>query len=223
MPRQWVKEELKHDILRNFIEKAVPYVKTHRDAVITSGVIFIIIVAIATITITRFKKASQLATEQIGFAGMFLRAGQLDKTIQLCDQIIQTHPSGTQGGYAHFYRAESYYVKRNYDEAITSYESALPLLKNREDLKPMILFSMAQAYESAKKLPQAINTYKQLIDENSAHYLVPEAQLGIARCYEQTGDVQSAVSYYQTVGSLHPTTKYKIVADARIQALQKRQ
>lgn len=220
MPRQWVKEELKHDFLRNILERAVPYVKTHRDSVIASGVVVIIVIAIASITITRFKASSQLATEQAGFAGMFLRAGQFDKTIQLCDQIIQTHPSGIQGGFAHFYRAESYYVKGNYDEALNSYRAALPLLRKKEDFKPMILFSMAAAYEAANKLQQAIAAYKQLIDEHSAHYLVPEAQMGMARCYELTGDVQSAVSYYQTVGSLHPTTIYKTVADARINALQ---
>lgn len=220
MPRQWVKEELKHDFLRNIVEKAVPYVKMHRDAVIASGVVGIIVIAIASITITRFREASRLATEQAGFAGMFLRAGQFDKAIQLCDQIIQTHPSGIQGGYAHFYRAESYYVKGNYDEAVNSYRAALPLLQKKEDFKPMLLFSMASAYESANKPQQALASYKQLIDEHSAHYLVPEAQLGMARCYEMLGDVQSAVSYYQTAGSLHPTTIYKAVADARINALQ---
>lgn len=220
MPRQWVKEELRKDFLRNFVERAVPYVKSHRETVIAALAVVVIIIIVAAVTFNRFRKASQLATEKAGFAGMYLKAGYVDQTIKLCDDMVKTHPSGIQGGYAYFYKAEAVYLKKNYEEAAELYKKALPLLRKKEDMGAMILFSMANAYESAGKHRDAISTYKQLTDEYSAHYLVPEAQLGLARCYEATGDTQSAVSYYQTVGSLHPTTKYKTIADARIKALQ---
>jgi len=165
------------------------------------------------------KKASQLADEQVGFAAMYLRAGYVDQTIQLCDQIIQTHPAGTQGGYANFYKAEALYLKKNYGEAVKHYQNALPLLRKKEDIGAMIIFGIGVSQEAAAKYQEAINSYKQLTDEYSAHYLVPEAQLGLARCYEATGDVQSAISYYQTVGSFHPTTIYKNISDARLNAL----
>lgn len=220
MPRQWVKEELKKDPLRNFIEKAVPYVKSHKETVIASAAVVVIVIAIILITTNRMKKASLLADEQVGFAAMYLRAGYLDQTIQLCDQIIQTHPSGIQGGYASFYKAEAMYLKKNYDEATKSYQNALPLLRKKEDIGAMIIFGIGNSNEAAGKYQEAINSYKQLTDEYSAHYLVPEAQLGLARCYEASGDLQSAISYYQTVGSLHPTTIYKNISDARIKILQ---
>ncbi|MBI5574157.1 MAG: tetratricopeptide repeat protein, partial [Elusimicrobia bacterium] len=113
------------------------------------------------------------------------------------------------------------YLKKNYDEAVKHYQNALPLLRKKEDLGAMIIFGIGVSQEAALKYQEAIATYKQLTDEYSAHYLVPESQLGLARCYEATGDVQSAISYYQTVGSLHPTTIYKNISDARIKLLQR--
>jgi len=221
MPRQWVKEELRHDPLKNFIEKAVPYIKSHKETVIASAAGVIIVMAIIFITANRMKKASQLADEQVGFAAMYLRAGYVDQTIQLCDQILQQYPSGIQGGYANFYKAEALYLKKNYDEAVKHYQNALPLLRKKEDIGVMIIFGIAVTQEAAAKYQEAIVTYKQLTDEYSAHYLVPESQLGLARCYEASGDVQSAIAYYQTVGSLHPTTIYKNISDARLKLLQK--
>ncbi|MEW6557651.1 MAG: tetratricopeptide repeat protein [Elusimicrobiota bacterium] len=220
MARQWVKDELKKDFLINFIEIAIPYIKAHRDVIIASVAVAGIIIIIAVISINRLTKASQLATEQIGFASMYLRAGYLDQTIQLCDQIIQAHPTGLQGGYAHFYKAEALHHKKNYEEAVKSYQTALPLLKKKEDLGAMILFDIGNSQESAGKYQDAITTYKQLLNDYSAHYLVPEAQLGLARCCEAVDDIQSAISYYQTVGSLNPTTVYKNIADARLKILQ---
>ena len=219
MPRQWVKEELRHDPLRNFVEKAIHYIQSHKETVIASVVGVVIIIAITLLTANRMKKASLLADEQVGFAAMYLRAGYVDQTIQLCDQIIQSHPAGIQGGYANFYKAEALYSKKNYDEAVKHYQNALPLLRKKEDLGAMIIFGIGVSQEAAAKYQEAIATYKQLTDEYSAHYLVPEAQLGLARCYEASGDVQSAIAYYQTVGSLHPATIYKNISDARLNAL----
>ncbi|MDO8734653.1 MAG: tetratricopeptide repeat protein [Elusimicrobiota bacterium] len=219
MPRQWVKEELRHDPLRNFVEKAIPYIQSHKETVIATVAGVIIIIAITLLTANRMKKASLLADEQVGFAAMYLRAGYVDQTIQLCDQIIQTHPAGIQGGYANFYKAEALYLKKNYAEAVKHYQNALPLLRKKEDMGAMIIFGIGVAQEAAAKYQEAIAAYKQLTDEYSAHYLVAEAQLGLARCYEASGDVQSAITYYQTVGSLHPTTIYKNISDARLSVL----
>jgi tetratricopeptide (TPR) repeat protein len=221
MARQWIKEELKKDFFQNFIEKTVPYVKSHREQVIVMIAVVVIIIVITIVTINRLKESSQLANEQVGFAAMYLRGGYADQTIKICDEIIQTHPSGIQGGYAYFYKAESLFLKKNYEEAIKAYQNALPLLRKKEDMGAMILFSMGNSYENSGKYQDALNTFKQLTDEFSAHYLVPEVQIAIARCYEILGDIQSAISYYQTVGSLHPTTVYKNIADSRLQVLEK--
>jgi len=221
MPSQWVKEELKHDPVRNFLEKAIPFVKSHKESVLASLAIAVIIFIIALVTFNRWQKASELADEQVGFAEMYLRSGYVDQTIQLCDQVLQQHPAGIQGGYANFYKAEALSLKKNYEEAATYFQNALPLLKEKEDMGAIIIFDTANSLESAGKYQEAISSYKQLTEEYSAHYLVPEAQLGIARCYEAVGDANSAISYYQTVGSLNLSTAYKNIADARLKVLQK--
>ncbi|MDD5687563.1 MAG: tetratricopeptide repeat protein [Elusimicrobia bacterium] len=221
MARQWVKDELKKDFLKSFIEKVITYTKLHKETALISIIVAGIIIIITVITVNRFEKSDQLASEQIGFASLYLRAGQVDQTIQLCDQIIQTHPSGVQGGFAYFYKGESLYLKKSYEEAVKSYILAMPLLKKKEDLGAMILFSIANSYENSGKYQEAINSYKQLTEEYSAHYLVPESQIGMARCYETMGDIQSAISYYQTVGSLHPNTAYKNISDERLKVLEK--
>ncbi|OGS44503.1 MAG: hypothetical protein A2539_01220 [Elusimicrobia bacterium RIFOXYD2_FULL_34_15] len=221
MARQWVKDELKKDPLKHIVETSILYIKTHRETVIAAIIVLVIVIAISVVTTNRLKKASELASEQTGFASMYLKAGYIDQAIQLCDQIIQTHPSGIQGGFANFYKAEAFYLKKNYEEAVKSYQKALTLLRKKEDLGAMIIFSIANSYENATKYQDAINSFKQIVDEYPAHYLVPEAQIGMARCYEAIGDLKSAISYYQTVGSLNPTTVYKTVADARLKILEK--
>ncbi|HAM38410.1 MAG: hypothetical protein A2474_05060 [Elusimicrobia bacterium RIFOXYC2_FULL_34_12] len=219
MPRQWVKDELKKDFLKHFVEISVSFVKSHKETVIASVVVLLIITVISIVTLNRLKKSSELSLEQVGFASMYLKAGYIDQTIQLCDQIIQAHPSGIQGGYANFYKAEALYIKKSYEEAVKFYQNALPLLRKKEDLGTMILFSIGNSYENAQKYQEALNSFKQIVDEYPSHYLVPEAQLGIARCYESIGDIKSAISYYQTVSSLNPTTEYKTMADARLKIL----
>ncbi|MFH1540671.1 MAG: tetratricopeptide repeat protein [Elusimicrobiota bacterium] len=221
MPRQWVKEELKRDPLKNFVEEAVPYIKLHKEKVITAISVAIVILIIALFTLGRMKRSSQLAKEQVGFAAIYLTAGLVDRVIQSCDQAIQSNPPAIQSGYANFYKAEALYIKKNYDEAAKHYQNALPLLRKKEDMSVMIIFGIGSSLEAANKYQEAIGSYKQLIDEYPAHYLVPEAQLGVARCYEMAGDIASAIPYYQTVGSLHPTTIYKDISDARLSALQK--
>ena len=219
MPRQWVKEELEHDALKSFIDSTITYIKSHRETVTASASVVAVIFVIALFTLSRMKRSSQLADEQVGFAAMYLRGGYVDQVIQVCDKVLSQHPSGIQGGYANFYKAEALNIKKNYEEAAKHYQNALPLLRKKEDFGAMIIFDTGNSFESAGKYQEAISSYKQLTGEHSAHYLVPEAQLGLARCYEAVGDIQSAITYYQTVGSLHPTTIYRNIADTRINIL----
>ncbi len=219
MPRQWVKEELKKDFLASSVENTIDYFKANRDKSIAFAAVVFVALFIIYIMVNRFQKAAALADEQNGFTAIYLKSGDFDHAIALADQVLNTHPGGVQGGYANLYKAEAFYRKGNYDEAAKSYSAALPLLKKVQDMGAMILFDIAMSYESGAKYDKALAYYKQLADEYPAHYLLPEAQVGQARCYEAAGNVKAAMVMYQNLASMNPDTSYKSLADFKMRGL----
>jgi len=219
MPRQWVKEELKKDFLASSIEKTVGYFKANRDRAIAFAAVIAVAIFAIYIMVNRFQKAAELADEQVGFTSIYLKSGDFDHAISLADQVLQSHPGGIQAGYANFYKGEALYRKSNFDDAAKSYIAALPLLKKVQDMGAMILFDTAISYESAAKYDQAFAYYKKLSDEYPAHYLLTEAQVGQARCYEATGNIKAAMAMYENVASMNPDTLYKSVAESKLRTL----
>jgi tetratricopeptide (TPR) repeat protein len=223
MPRQWVKEEVKKDFLRDVIEKSVDYIKNNREKSIIALAVAVIIVVVATMTVNRFNKAAALADEQVGFVALYLKSGAVDQAIQLADQVVSMHPGGRQGGYANFYKGEALFRKKDYENAAKYYSIALPLLQKTQDLGAIILLDIGKSYEAAGKYQQALSSYKELTDKYSSHYTVPDAQMGMARCYEITGDIKAAVTAYQNIASMNSATIYRTMAEARLRMLQPQQ
>lgn len=218
--RQWLKKELKKDFLKTWVEKSIKFTQSNKEKVIAGTAITLVLVIIASLTITRLKKAAELAYEQTGISAIYLKSGDYDRALQLAEQVIQTQRSGLQTGYAYFYKAEAHYYKKEYDAAAEAYIMALPLLKKKSDLGAMILFDIGRSFEAAGKYAEALGYYRQLLDDYPAHFLESDTQMSVARCYELTGEPDKAALIYQNISSLATATLYQSMAEFRLQNMK---
>ncbi|OQA92515.1 MAG: Tetratricopeptide repeat protein [Elusimicrobia bacterium ADurb.Bin231] len=218
MTRQWVKEELKKDYLKAAVEMVINYSKRKKEYILYAAISVFVVSAIAFITYSRFKKATELAYEKVGFAELFLKSGDMDRSIELADQVLAVHPRGIPAGYANYFKAESLYKKKQYEAAAKSYVAAFDILRKVKDIGPMLLASAANSYESFGQYKDAIVYYKKLLDDYSEHFLAVEARMGLARCFELSGDNQSAINIYRNVISLNSPSLYKSIAEHKLRS-----
>ncbi|VAW38360.1 hypothetical protein MNBD_DELTA03-715 [hydrothermal vent metagenome] len=86
------------------------------------------------------------------------------------------------------------FKKGDFSQAADFYSKALARISDTHPMYPLVLYSLAQAYENMDKVDKAKDAFLKLTDING---FIGEGDLGLARIYEKHGDPAQALTYYQ--------------------------
>ena len=87
--------------------------------------------------------------------------------------------------------------KKTFTTAIEQYKFMVEQGPAPKKARPWILFELGNAQYSAKEYDDAIQTYKQFLDEHGNHPLAPFVRQSIGYANEEKGHLDAAVMYLQ--------------------------
>ena len=144
------------------------------------------------------------------------RAELLDSAIRRCDELRSKYPSLDAGIEAFYVKGDSYFQRREFDQAISLYQNYVAQARGAND-KAKGYVAIAFAYENRyflaptnkDLLNQAMDYYeraqKQATSSNGKRsYLAYQALMELARLYRLKGETNKAVDTYKTIVKERP-------------------
>lgn len=142
---------------------------------------------------------------QKSIAWMYREEGKHDDAIKIYQDLIAQDPGNTSD--YQWWTAECYQGQRKYKEAIATYRQA-------DKQYPENIKRMAECHRHLKEFNEAVNLYGQLMaEERSASW----AMLQVAATYEQSGDKEKAIKFFQQVCKKFPKSGEASHAHAHLQ------
>jgi tetratricopeptide (TPR) repeat protein len=105
-----------------------------------------------------------------------------------------------------------YYEEADYDKAIAMYETFLKGKNRKVELNAMAWEGLAYSYEAKKDYAEALRCYEKLSQMDLAN-VKGWALMGLARCYEQLGELEKALGAYRELLADQP--QHPKAAEAR--------
>lgn len=121
-------------------------------------------------------------------------------------KLLEQFEEGPQKMRARLLLADRYYEKGQYDASIEMYTEGVNKAQSGSLSHVLARKGMAYAYEGKKEYGRALEIYKSIID-SSPNFPLFYIYMGLARCYELSGDPANAVQVLrqmQTQFASHP-------------------
>lgn len=142
-----------------------------------------------------------------------------EEAVRGLEQIRTKYKSTTQGRHVLLDLGALYYRLEKYEKAKQSYLTFLDSLKSGEnDIKPLVLDSLAYIYLADKKYDQAAEYWQEVLSMPGG-ILKQEAHLNLARVYEAQGQKEKAIQAYQTLIKEFPDSPNLTMAKAGLHRL----
>jgi predicted negative regulator of RcsB-dependent stress response len=140
-----------------------------------------------------------------------------EKKLKQLEEIIKDY-SGTQASQsARVTAGNLYYDKKDYDQAIASYQSALKYGKFPPAFRTMIRENLAYAFEEKGDLAQAAKTLSTITQEGT--FLKEDSLMNLARVYQKMGKKEEAKAIYRTILNEFPHSVYRQIVQERLAGL----
>jgi len=99
-----------------------------------------------------------------------------------------------------FDQGQAAMTAKNYPDAITNYEQALPLAKDKNQV--VVLQALAEAYHKAGQNDKAVDTYQKVIAADPTN---PDYHNNLGSVYADTKKIPEAQAEFQKAAELNPT------------------
>lgn len=125
----------------------------------------------------------------------------------------------TQGVNYYYEKEIAAYGNKNYQEVINYFNAAKPYYKNFKSA-PTMLFYAASSYSALNQKENAMNAYKEYLQEfPNSEYYTQECLYNLAMYYNQTNDLTQAKQYASELANKFPTSMYN---NSNIEAILKK-
>lgn len=122
-----------------------------------------------------------------------------------------TGKAKTDKAYNSYYNAKAYYDKGKYEEAIVKLEAFTVAYPDHE-LTPNAYYWIAESYYAGKNYEKAMRQFQYVADNFTQSHKAKDAQIKIAMCHANLGDVAMAKSELGEFKTAHPDyTNMKLV------------
>lgn len=193
------RKELKEDRVLGLMEQFVMALEEHKEKFLI-GLVGVIVVLVAFTSLKQLgEKKQEQAFHELSLAQTALKDEDHDRAVELLKTVVNDYMHLAEGETAVFLLMEQYFKTGKYKQAIDLSDKALKKLKSNDELSAQILLLQAQTFEQMQEFDYAIKSLKRLIDINAHGFLVPEAYLVMARCYQLSSRIDQAEKIYQTV------------------------
>jgi len=211
------KQEMKRNELAEWINKAVLWIRTHKEASMGIGFISLVAALLAAYFIVQYTSLKNVSWERLAVAQSQAYAGQaqnsLDQLRELADRFGQTDAAG----FGILFRGDIYYKTKTYKEAAKAYQQVLDN-KSPKSVVPIAMACLASSLESDGNYPAAMETCRKFLETYGDHYLAPQVHLELARCLEATQNLEAKPTYEKVV-FLYPETYWASQAKSRLSEL----
>lgn len=128
-------------------------------------------------------------------------------SVKYFDKSLKYKESADRAVAAHFWKAEAYSIAKLYEEAISSYKSALyttPSGQEGRQLHIRARYGLGYAYYNSKSYPDALANFKSYLlkipeNANERVFYRTDARLRLADCYYVTKAYQNAIETYESL------------------------
>ena len=227
--KQTRKELLKSpDEFLTFYESAIEYIQLHSKQ-FTTGAIVVLAVIILAIGITSYTKhaaaqavnAYNLAAAQVPAPSDEFDSAKAGAAIKALEKVIADHSGSAPAHYALLDLGALYYNLGDFDKSYDAYDKFLSgLRKEDENLKPMVLDSLAYTLEARKKYEQAAEKWEQVIALDG-DLMKEEAYMGLGRVQQARGKLEESKKAFEELIAGYPNSSYAEQAKAKLAALSK--
>ena len=131
-----------------------------------------------------------------------LHSKDASQKVKLLDQVKQKYSSTGNGMWANIELGHLAFKKGDFAKAASIYEAVLDKMSTKNPVRPLVQYSLAQAYENLDNVDKAKEAFLKLTQTTG---FVGEGDLGLARIYEKHGDPEQALTYYQEYVKLPET------------------
>ncbi|MEW5721846.1 MAG: tetratricopeptide repeat protein [Thermodesulfobacteriota bacterium] len=222
------KELLKSpDEFLTFSEKVFNYVSEHSKQFLT-GVVAAVAVILFLVVLNWYRdySAGQAAQAYNGASGGLETKTNPDpekaKSIAAAlEAFLAEYPGSDPARLALLDLGSLYYRLGQYDKSLEYYRRFLDSLrKEEESLRPLVLDSMAYAYESMGKLEEAVQTWEKVL-ALPGDLMKEEAQMGLGRVNLVLGRKDRSQAAYQTVIQKYPDSPQASLARVKLAEMGK--
>lgn len=211
MARQWVKKELKKDLLVIITSGIYKIIRKNYQTSLIILVVFVIAAVFSVLMLSAHRR-----NINSGFAKL-VRAESVmysdpNLSLSLCDRVISefnTSPKLTS--LALYIKGDALFTREDYEGSLQTYRSALDSINST--LKPNVFFSIAKSEESLNRFKEALSTYQQFLADFDRHYLSPDAYLSAARILIKTQQPEQATQYLEVLKGRFQGTKWAEYAE----------
>ncbi|RXR24486.1 tetratricopeptide repeat protein [Flavobacterium stagni] len=130
-----------------------------------------------------------------------------------------TVADSTQTALKKFARADYLLYQNKKAEALQAFQTILKEHKGQE-IEPITLLRIGKLEEEQNNIPQAIASYRQIIDQHKECIYVDEATYFAAELYNKTGDAEKAKPLYEDLILNHEDSIYYVDAQKKFRRLR---
>ena len=225
------RKELKQpDEFISFWGRTIEFAQLHRREILigisAAAVVALLVWAVSAHSRKRQEKASDLVTQAQSLlpSPLGMQAGEVEagksarnpeatnQAIGILEDVVENYGGTKASGVARLLLGRVYYEEADYDKAIAMYETFLKGKNRKVELKAMAWEGLAYSYEAKKDYAEALRCYEKLSQMDLAN-VKGWALMGLARCYEQLGELEKALGAYRELLADQP--QHPKAAEAR--------
>jgi TolA-binding protein len=153
-------------------------------------------------------------------AALYKDKGDAKNALSVFGQILKDYPSEQWFySWSAIYSGHIYMGKKDYDNAIESYQRVINRADNKFLYNLSALFR-GQAFMEKKDYKTAIAIFQKLLQENN--YFAEEALYGMGKAHYKAGEFEPAKESFETMLELFPETVWKSDVTAKLKTIEKR-
>ena len=207
------------DILVSFFSNIWKSCKKHKEAVLTALVILVIAWGLCYAYSAYAHQRTEKSWAAYYQAQMTLMSGNESEGLQLLDKLTADFSNTPAANYGQLLKADILYSNENYAQAADVYKTLVKA--NNEMVRTVASLSLAASLQATKDYAGSVEAASQFIAHNSQNFALPQAYLTLAMSQELAGNKQEAIDAYKYLLENYTKTYFGVVANDKINALQK--
>lgn len=196
----------------SFLEKALDWIKNHRETFIGSVVILLGVIAFSAYFFVHYRGLRDTAWKNLFIAQQIGFQGNVPQAQEQLAAIERSYGRTSAAPYATMTKGDIFFAQGNFKEAGDEYAKVL----GDQEVGPFALYNLGKAKEAASDLPGAMAQYSEFLSKYPEHFMAPEAHASLARAQELSGSGDLARTSYEKIVLLYPDTGWAMQAKARL-------
>lgn len=213
-PRKRItRKQIKQDKLVTIALKASDFVNRNSKYLIAS-VFAVAFIAFAVFVFVRSKKeAEEKAALKLAQVEVQYNQENYDAVIELTKEIVDKYKGTNSAGIATFYLANSYFFKKDYDNAKKYYSKYMDDYNADDLLSSSSLSGIGACLEQKGKYQEAAQYYEKAAKRYPTSFQAPQNYLNAGRCYLLAGAKDKAMKILQSLVDDYQNARVKTEAE----------